>query len=439
MDYAVSERKAGLVQSLLAHRRLDDETPIAAVIDLDDLRSTIGRLHGAFPEGWMHAFAAKANAAVPVLKESRLLGMACEVASEGELDAALAAGFEPTRMIYDGPAKTMAELRRALRLGIDLNIDNFQELQRVEALMASAVSRSSVGIRINPQVGAGSIVEMSTATTTSKFGIGLEDTGNRDRLIEAYRQNLWLTAMHVHVGSQGVPMELAIQGIGKVASFAQSINEAVGRRKIVKLDIGGGLPVNFDDDRPLPEFAAYASKLEEAVPALFSGEFKVVTEFGRAVIAKAGFMVARVEYTKVTGGRPIAITHAGAQVATRTVFMPKHWPVRVSALDREGRPKKGDVVAQDIAGPCCFAGDLVATERSLPRLEPGDLVMIHDTGGYYFSTPFFYNSLPKIPVIGMEGHGSALRTSLLDGPSGTPTGKANRDRLISQPSRMADA
>src|SRR5688500_16322603 len=110
MDHATSERKAGLVRALLADHRLDDEMPIVAVIDLDDLRSTVGRLLGVFPEGWTHAFAAKANAAVPVLREIRSLGMACEVASGGELDAALTAGFDPNRIIYDGPAKTMAQL-----------------------------------------------------------------------------------------------------------------------------------------------------------------------------------------------------------------------------------------------------------------------------------------------------------------------------------------
>jgi diaminopimelate decarboxylase len=167
------------------------------------------------------------------------------------------------------------------------------------------------------------------------------------------------------------------------------------------------LPVNFAGEEIRPGFGDYSALLRKEVPALFSGRFRVITEFGRSILAKNGFMIARVEYAKTMGGRAIAITHAGAQVAVRTVFMPKSWPLRITALDDAGREKEGDLVAQDIAGPCCFAGDIIAHERPLPRLAPGDCVLIHDTGAYYFSTPFLYNSLPPIPVYRAEARGNA--------------------------------
>ena len=179
------------------------------------------------------------------------------------------------------------------------------------------------------------------------------------------------------------------------------------------VDIGGGLPVNFESDEVAPTFAEYAAILRETVPALFSGEFKVITEFGRSIMAKNGFVIGRVEYTKVTGGRHIAITHAGAQVATRTVFMPELWPIRVSALDPTGRPKTGAKIAQDVAGPCCFAGDIIASRRPLPLLEPDDWVLLHDTGAYYFSTPFVYNSLPRVAVHGFDLDGASVHFELL--------------------------
>ncbi len=119
-----------------------------------------------------------------------------------------------------------------------------------------------------------------------------------------------------------------------------------------------------------------------------------MTEFGRALTAKAGTIVARVEYTKVTGGRPIAITHAGVQVATRTIFAPEAWPLRVEIYDRQGRRRDGGVRVQDVAGPACFTGDMLAVGRELPFIRRGDLVAVPDTGGYYFSTHFSYNALP---------------------------------------------
>jgi diaminopimelate decarboxylase len=375
---------------------------LAGFVDLDGVEATVTSLHRAFPASLrtLHAFAAKANCLVPVLAELRRLGMGCEVASAGELDQALEAGFAPEQIVFDSPAKTRAELTRALSLGVAVNADSFQELARLDAILAAGPSASRLGVRVNPQVGAGSIGAMSTATATSKFGVPLEDEGNRQRLLEAYRERPWLTWVHTHVGSQGCPLDLIARGVAKAVEFAEEVNAHVGRRQVTGIDIGGGLPVNFDSDETTPGFDTYVAHLREHAPALFSGAYEIVTEFGRSVLAKNGFMAAYVEYTKTVGGRPIAITHAGAQVATRTVFAPDAWPLRIEAHDHLGRAKQGRPVPQDIAGPCCFAGDLLARERALPLLDVGDLVVVPDTGAYYFSTPFHYNSLPEPAVHG---------------------------------------
>lgn len=80
--------------------------------------------------------------------------------------------------------------------------------------------------------------------------------------------------------------------------------------------------------------------------------------------------------------------------------MPDHWKIRISAFGPSGLAKSGEPVSQDIAGPLCFAGDMAGTERSLPPIEPGDYVVLHDTGAYYFSNPFYYNALPAPAVYG---------------------------------------
>ncbi|TDQ80433.1 diaminopimelate decarboxylase [Dongia mobilis] len=413
MDDSVSPRKAALAAASHRAGLLAEEAPLIGIIDMDALRGTIDDLRSSFPNFFRHAFAAKANTMPAILKFVRDAGMSCEVASPGEFEAAQAAGFAGEEIVFDSPAKTRWEIDAALKSGATLNIDNWQELARVDDWLAKGKSSSIIGIRVNPQVGIGAIAAMSTATRTSKFGIGLEDGDNRARILAAYEARPWLTALHCHVGSQGCPLELIAAGIAKTYALAVDINASLGRKQIATLDIGGGLPVNFESDRVLPSFRDYVASLKAGVPGLFSGEFKVVTEFGRSVLAKAGIILARVEYTKETGGHPIAITHAGAQVATRTVFMPDLWKIRVSALDPQLRPKTGERIEQDVAGPCCFAGDVVAHARPLPRLDPGDFVMLHDTGAYYFSTPFVYNSLPAIPVYGASGAGDALKLTEL--------------------------
>jgi diaminopimelate decarboxylase len=414
MDDTISERKARVAQAAVGQGLLGDETLLAGFVDVAGVPKVIDGLRRAFPAHFTHAFAAKAGCLEGILSLVRTAGMGCEVASPGELAQAEAAGFAPGQIVFDSPAKTRGEIRTALMRGMTLNVDNFQELERIDALMAElGASDAIVGIRINPQVGVGTIAAMSTATQTSKFGIALDDPGNRERILAAYRERPWLTCVHTHVGSQGCPLELIAGGVAKAVALAREINALAGRRQATTVDIGGGLPVNFESDAVSPTYAEYAAILRETVPDLFTGEFRVITEFGRSVMAKNGFMIARVEYTKVTGGQHIAMTHAGAQVATRTVFMPGLWAIRVSALDPSGRPKTSERVAQDVAGPCCFAGDIVASRRMLPLLEPEDWVLLHDTGAYYFSTPFVYNSLPRVAVHGFEIDGGAVRFSLL--------------------------
>ncbi len=206
--------------------------------------------------------------------------------------------------------------------------------------------------------------------------------------------------MHTHTGSQGVPLALMAEGVGEAYALAEEINRAAGRQQVDALDIGGGLPVNFASDEETPTYAEYARLLAGTVPGLFDGRYRLVTEFGRSLLAKHGTVLARVEYTKTSGGRPIAVTHAGVQLATRTVYAPGSWPLRVLAYDSGGRPRTGETAVQDVAGPACFAGDLLATGRELPLLRPGDVVAVPDTGAYYFAHHYAYNSLPRPGIHG---------------------------------------
>ncbi|MGW2025498.1 diaminopimelate decarboxylase [Streptomyces decoyicus] len=394
------------VEAAVARGLVGPGEPVAGLLDIAGIRRSAAELRAAFEEFTapgtpvLHAFAVKAASLVPVLRLLAQEGLGCEVASPGELALARAAGVAVGRTVLDSPAKTFAELREALALGIAVNADNPEELARIDALMASAPSKAPIGLRVNPQIGGGSIGAMSTATDTSKFGVGLRDEGVRDWVVEAFLARPWLTRLHAHVGSQGMPLELMAAGVRALYHLAEEINEKAGRRQIDTLDIGGGLPVNFSSDATTPTYREYAALLHATVPGLLSGRYGIVTEFGRSLLAKHGTVLARVEYAKSAGGRPIAVTHAGAQVATRTVFVPEAWPLRVGAYDAEGRPKTGAPVAQDIAGPCCFAGDLVAENRPLPLLESGDHAALLDTGAYYFSTHFAYNSLPRPGIYG---------------------------------------
>ncbi|MEV8534397.1 diaminopimelate decarboxylase [Streptomyces sp. NPDC051211] len=404
----------------------DGGDPLVCLLDVAGIRASAAALTAAFaaalPPGTpvLHAFAVKAAPLVPVLRLLADAGLGCEVASPGELALARAAGVPPERTVLDSPAKTPAELREALSRGIAVNADNRQELERLDALVASAPTGSPLGMRVNTQLGAGTIRSTSTAMSTSKFGVALRDEGAREWLVRAYVQRPWLTRLHTHSGSQGVALELIADGVRELYGLAEEINEAVGRRQVDTLDIGGGLPVDFASDADAPTYAEYVAALQAAAPGLFSGRYGLVTEFGRSLLAKHGVVVARVEYTKTSGGRPIVLTHAGVQIATRTVYAPAFWPLRVLAYDAKGSPKAGVPVAQDIAGPACFSGDLLAENRPLPELVPGDLIVLPDTGAYFFTAHYGYNSLPRPAIHGFTVSPAAEVRFALARPAQSP-------------------
>ncbi|MFF7184756.1 diaminopimelate decarboxylase [Streptomyces sp. NPDC008222] len=416
-------RRDEAVRGAVEQGLLGPDTPLVGLLDVVGIRDAAAALRAAFDAvvapgtAVLHAFAVKAAPLVPVLRLLREAGIGAEVASPGELALARAAGVELQRTVLDSPAKTARELREALALGIAVNADNPQELERIDALVRETTTSSPLGMRVNPQLGAGAIDALSTATATSKFGVALRDEGARDWLVRAYAERPWLTRLHAHSGSQGIPLSLMARGIAECYALAEEINRRIGRRQIDTIDIGGGLPVNFASDTTTPTYAQYARLLAEAVPGLFDGRYGLVTEFGRSLLAKHGTVVARVEYAKHAGGRAVAITHAGVQVATRTVYAPGAWPLRIAAYDAKGHPKEGPVVAQDVAGPACFAGDLLAVAHPLPLLEPGDHVAALDTGAYYFAHHYAYNSLARPGVYGYApGEGGGTRFAVVRDP-----------------------
>lgn len=404
-------RRDRAVRAAVEQGLLGPGTPIVGLLDVTGIRESAAALRSAFEAVTapgtpvLHTFAVKASPLVPVLRLLHEAGIGAEVASPGELALARAAGVPAGRTVLDSPAKTPDELREALALGIALNADNPQELERLDGLVSRGASASPLGIRVNPQVGGGSIEALSTATATSKFGVALRDEGAREWVVRAYLDRPWLTRLHAHTGSQGIPLALMAEGVREAYALAEEINERAGRRQVDTLDIGGGLPVNFASEETAPTYAAYARVLSETVPGLFDGRYGLVTEFGRSLLAKHGTVVARVEYAKSAGGRPVAVTHAGVQVATRTVYAPQAWPLRIAAYDGKGLPKTGPDVVQDVAGPACFAGDLLAVGRAMPLLAQGDYAAALDTGAYYFAHHYAYNSLARPAVYGFAGGG----------------------------------
>ncbi|NJB68240.1 diaminopimelate decarboxylase [Desulfobaculum xiamenense] len=397
-----------LVRALEAGAVRDEDTSVL-FHDLSLIEERVRELGEAFPADTLHAVAVKANPLRKVLRHIETLSkpgtgplLGLEAASEPEFELALSSGFTPERIVFDSPAKTVRELGRAIDLGVHLNMDNLQEVERVAAMVAerNSAPTGGFGIRINPQVGSGTIGATSVAAEYSKFGVPLKVF--RSELAEAYAKNPWLTGVHVHVGSQGCPMDQIVTGIRAVLDFVEEVNAATGGR-IRTFDMGGGLPADYGQDGfDAPDFTRYAAALRERCPELFSGRYRLMTEFGRAVHANAGFAASRVEYVKPQGDIRTAVIHLGADMFLRKCYNPGDWHHAFTVCAPDGSLKSGGERPYRIAGPLCFAGDLPGRDVVLPEIEPGDWIIIHDTGAYTLSMWSRYNSRAVPAVLGFD-------------------------------------
>ncbi len=385
------------------YNRISSEDKAAIFYDLAFIERKIAGLKQIFPGATLHAVAIKANTLARVLEKMRAMGTGAEVASLPELFMAQEAGFAPGNIVFDSPCKTKAEIEYALKSGVYINADSFDELDRIAAIRETVKSESGIGLRINPQVGAGSINSTSVAGEFSKFGIPLND--NKERIISYFRNYEWLKGMHVHIGSQGCPVQLLVSGVGRVLDLALELNKllenASKSNRVEVFDIGGGLPVLYHPGQETVSMEGYAAMLKEKCGELFTNRFRIFTEFGRYIHANAGWVASRVEYVKREKDYNIIMTHAGADLFLRKCYNPADWYHQISVVDKHGNAKTGtDKIKYTVAGPLCFAGDILARDIELPPVNEGDYLLIHDAGAYTLSMWSRYNSRQMPKVIG---------------------------------------
>jgi len=373
------DEAAAIVQAAL-RRELLNGTSAAIFHHLTLMRARIAALHSAFPPNTLHAVAIKANPVLEILREVVRCGAGLEAASMEEVELALAAECPAERVVFDSPAKTVNEIELALRRGVYLNADNLDELQRVATAQKKCDTRSVVGLRVNAMVGGGTIEQTSVAQSNSKFGLPL--LTDKQRIIAAFADHDWLSGLHVHVGSQGCPLELLVEAVDRIAVLRREIAEETGRN-VSHVDIGGGLSTVYRTGQIAPAPHEYRMLLQERAPYLFSSGVRLITELGRAIQANCGMAISRVEYVKPE--QRMAVIHLGADFLLRPVYRPDDWTHEFFVLDRDGRPKSGPARPVTLVGPLCFAGDVLARQVELPPVGAGDWIVIRDVGAYTLS------------------------------------------------------
>jgi diaminopimelate decarboxylase len=371
-----------------------DGVPLSAIADAAGtptyvysaaaIRARYRAIDDAFA-GYPHRlhYALKANSSLALVRLLKTIGSAVDANSIWEIDLARRAGFDPADIIFTGVGKSDQELECAVPLGLRaINVESAGELARIESIAARAGVSARVAIRINPDIDARSHPHISTGLKINKFGVPA-DAARALAASIANRPSLRLVAMHVHVGSQITTLEPLRRAGAFLADAAQAL--AASGIRLEYLDAGGGLGVAYDDS-PAVSAEEYVSAL---VTAIRPTGLPIVVEPGRSVVGPAAVLLAQVIDLKPRdAASTFAVLDAGMTELLR--------PALYNAFHRiePVRPRRGATRRYELVGPVCESSDVVGRDRTLPHLEPGDLVAIRDAGAYGSSMASNYNRRP---------------------------------------------
>jgi len=396
-DRLNAEEMARVLQSAIQQGHITEEDSAVFFHDLDFLKKRIAHIQKCFGAPLFQTVAIKANPLPRLMEFLLTCHVGAEAATMSEAYIAQKCGYPAGHILFDSPAKTKQELQAALSAGMHINVDSFTELERIAEMRKTIHSSSRIGLRINPQVGDGTIGITSVSGIYSKFAIPLNEFYSK--LKETYHTYPWLNGIHVHVGSQGCSLEQLVEGVQQTVKFTESL-----QRPLQWMDIGGGIPATYRSDRPSFGVQNYARALKKRCPQLFDGHLQIYSEFGRYTHANAGWLASRVEYVKRQSGKTTIMTHVGADLLMRRCYLPDQWHHDFSVCDANGNLKEAPPAEKvTIAGPLCFGGDILARDIELPVMEEGDYLLIHDAGAYTMSMASRHTSRQIPAALGYMG------------------------------------
>ena len=363
------------------------------VYDAQIVREKIAALH----QFDVVRFAQKACSNIHILRLMREQGVKVDSVSLGEIERALAAGFDPQdAIVFTADLIDDATLARVHELQIPVNAGSVDMLEQLGLVSPG----HRVWLRINPGFGHGHSQKTNTGGENSKHGIWYADMPAALEVLQRY--NLKLVGIHMHIGS-GVDYGHLEQVCGamvrQVIDFGQDL-EAISA--------GGGLSIPYREGEEAIDTDHYYglwSAARDSIAAHLGHAVKLEIEPGRFLVAEAGVLVAQVRSVKEMGSRHFVLIDAGFNDLMRPSMYGSYH--HITALAADGRDLvNAPRIETVVAGPLCESGDVFTQQeggkvetRSLPEVKPGDYLVLHDTGAYGASMSSNYNSRPLLPEV----------------------------------------
>ncbi|MEY3649712.1 MAG: hypothetical protein RL370_415 [Actinomycetota bacterium] len=353
-------------------------------------------------------YAAKAFICVEVARWIKDLGIGIDVCTGGELAVALKGGINPAKIEVHGNNKSVAEIERAVSVGVGtIVIDSLYEIERVATAATKHGVVQKVLLRLTPGIEAHTHESIATAHEDVKFGFSIASGAAWNAITQVRtHSSLELRGFHAHIGSQifeNNSFEISARRLIELLAKYRDEYSA----ELPELDLGGGYGIAYLPGENSLDPASTMKNLAKVVNAQCAAHKlalpHISIEPGRAIVGPTMFTLYEVgtakdvtlengeirRYISVDGGmsdnlRP-ALYDAQyfAALANRTSSAPK--------------------VSSRIVGKHCETGDIVIREIDLENdIVPGDLLATPATGAYGRSMATNYNHVPRPPVIAVK-------------------------------------
>ncbi len=309
-------------------------------------------------------YSMKANSSKAVLRTFINEGSGIDVVSGGELQRALWAGCAANKIVFSGVGKSEDEIRQAIEVGIlQFNVEGVEELQVIDRVAQSLKKKAPIAIRVNPDVDPKTHAYISTGMKKAKFGV------SRQRSYQLYREaknmsGIEIVGIDCHIGSQLTQLPPVIEAVRRVMEMVYDLEkEGITFKNI---DLGGGLGIVYNDEVP-PTPQEYADAILNAVG---TDKYRLIFEPGRFLVGNSAVLVTKVLYNKDRDGKKFVIVDS----AFNDLMRPAMYDSFHEIIPVE--PSLSEKITADIVGPICESGDFFAHDRSIPKVQQGDLLAI---------------------------------------------------------------
>ncbi|MGD8285818.1 MAG: diaminopimelate decarboxylase [Desulfobacterales bacterium] len=354
--------------------------------------ATLTRHFLAFNEAFKSAnklicYSAKANSNLAILKLFADLGCGLDIVSGGELYRGLNAGFAAKKIVYSGVGKQVHEIDYALKSDILMfNVESLVELQLINQRAGALNKTAPVAIRVNPDVDPRTHPYISTGLKENKFGIDAT-TAIEGYKIASQLEHVEVVGIGCHIGSQiteAKPFEDALLSLKALIKKLKSLGIA-----IKYLDMGGGLGITYAQESP-PPLHEYAASIIAHLKEL---DLQLILEPGRVFVGNAGILVTKVLYRKSGEAKKFVVVDAGMNDLLRpTLYNAFHAVEPVVNAD-------SSLMVADVVGPICESGDFLAIDRSISKVNAGDLLAVMSAGAYGYVMSSNYCSRPRVAEV----------------------------------------